>query len=323
MPIDPSRAEQPNPEVQTFLQLYESMEMPELHELTADLAREIFEQQLAVVEVDEAIATVADGTFDGPAGAVPYRLYDPREDPEGTDPIVLYFHGGGFVVGSLDTHDGPCRKLAAETGYPVCSIDYRLAPEHHFPAAVEDCYAAIEWLAGTATSFDADPQRLVVAGDSAGGNLAASTSLLARDRDGPDIARQVLIYPVTGDARETESYRKNAEGYFLTAETMDWFVDCYFETEIDQGNIYAAPRRAYDLSGLPPATIVTAGYDPLRDDGAAYARRLADADVPIEYRNFDGLIHGFWNMIGGMVDIDKAHTAYEYVAETLETVEPA
>ncbi len=316
--ITAERGAELDPQVTQFLQLYESMDVPELHELSPPEAREV-QEQLSQADPDIDLPTIEDRTIDGPDGEIPVRLYDPRDDEE-TTPLIVFFHGGGFVVGSLDTHDGPARKLAAETGYPVLSVDYRLAPEHPFPAGLKDCYAALEYASGAGEELNIDPGQIVLAGDSAGANLAAGVSLLSRDRDGPAIAAQILVYPVAGDAAETEAFEENGEGYFLTAETMEWFHDKYVDDEIDQGNIYASPRLAADLSELPPATVVTAGFDPLRDDGAAYAQRLADAGNEVHHHNFEGMIHGFFNMIADPVDIDAAHDAYDAVVADLDTM---
>lgn len=312
------RGAEPDPQVTQFLQLYESMDVPELHEISPPEAREV-QEQLSQAEPDIELPTIDDRSIDSPDGEVPVRLYDPRKDDDET-PLIVFFHGGGFVVGSLDTHDGPARKLAAETGYPVLSVDYRLAPEHPFPAGLRDCYAALEWASEAGDELHIDSDQIVLAGDSAGANLAASVALLSRNRDGPAIAAQVLVYPVTGNATETEAYEENSEGYFLTTETMEWFHDRYVEDEIDEGNIYASPRLAADLSGLPPATVITAGFDPLRDDGTAYAQRLADAGNEVAHHNFDGMIHGFFNMIADPVDLDAAHDAYDAVVADLETM---
>jgi acetyl esterase len=315
--IDPTRAAEPTPGVQAFLSFYESLDLPELHELSPERAREV-QEQIAQLSPGISLSAVEDWTIEGPGGELPLRLYEPRDEPTEKAPLVLYFHGGGWVVGSLDTHDGVCRKLAAETGYPVVSVDYRLAPEHPFPAALRDCYRALEWATETAPELDADPERVALAGDSAGGNLAAATALLARDEDGPSVAYQALVYPATGDPRETQAYAENAEGYFLPRETMEWFADQYLDDDIDIGNIYARPRLAADLSELPPATIVTGGFDPLRDDGAAYARRLDEAGVSVCYHNYSGQIHGFFNMIADPVDLPDAHDAHERVAADLQ-----
>lgn len=318
--MTPSRAPEPHPDVRRFLELYNSLDTPEFTEVSAEEARRMFDEMRVGGEPAVDLESVEDRTIDGPDGEVPIRIYEPRTDDErgdGDRPLLVYFHGGGWVIGSIETHDNTCRKLAATTGYPVVSVDYRLAPEHPFPAGLEDCYAALEWAAEAAPELDADPNRLVVAGDSAGGNLAAATALLARDRGGPEIAYQLLVYPSTGDVAATDAHEENGEGYFLTTADMTWFRGHYFEREIDQRNVYALPRLANDLSGLPPATVMTAGFDPLRDDGAAYARRLEDADVPVTYRNYDDMIHGFFGMIAEPVNLDRAHAAHDEAADDL------
>ncbi|MDQ2051295.1 alpha/beta hydrolase [Natronolimnohabitans sp. A-GB9] len=313
--MTPSRAPDPHPDVKNFLERYDSLEIPSFHECSAVEARQTFEQLQVGGEPAVELASVEDRTIDGPNGTVPIRIYEPGPVGDGDDagdrPLVLYFHGGGWVIGSIDTHDDTCRTLAAESGYPVVSVDYRLAPEHPFPAGLEDCYAALEWAAETAPTLEADPDRLVVAGDSAGGNLAAATALLARDRDGPEIAYQLLIYPNTGDVTETEAYEENGEGYVLTADDIEWFREQYFERGIDEGNVYALPRRVADHSGLPPATVITAGFDPLRDDGAAYAEALEADGVPVVYRNYDDVVHGFVGMLSEPVTLERAHEAIE------------
>ncbi|MXV62024.1 alpha/beta hydrolase fold domain-containing protein [Natronorubrum sp. JWXQ-INN-674] len=314
--MTPSRAPEPHPGVKRFLERYASLDTPSFDEVSAEEARRLFDQMHAGGEPVIDLESVQDRTIDGPNGAVPIRIYEPGTGP-GSDaagddrPLLCYFHGGGWVIGSIDTHDDTCRKLAVGSGYPVVSVDYRLAPEHPFPAGLEDCYAAIEWAADAAPALNADSDRLVVAGDSAGGNLAAAAALLARDRNGPEIAYQLLIYPETGDATATDSYAENDEDYLLTTADMAWCRDHYFAREIDRGNIYALPRLADDLSGLPPATVMTAGFDPLRDDGYAYARRLEDDGVPVTYRNYDDMIHGFFGMISDPVNLDRAHAAHE------------
>lgn len=308
--MTPKRAKEPHPDVQAFLELYESLDAPAFSELTPAEARRNFEEMRATEEPEIELASVEDHTIDGPHGDLAIRSYDPGTEGE-ERPLILYFHGGGWVVGSVDTHDGVCRKLAADSGYPIVSVDYGLAPEHPFPEGLEDCYAALEWAAERADELCASPDEIVVAGDSAGGGLAAGLSLLARDRGGPDIAHQLLIYPSVGDATVTEAYEQNKAGYFLTEADMEWFRSHYFESEIEMGNVYAFPLLAEDLSGLPPATIITAGFDPLRDVGAAYADRLADADVPVEYHNYNDMIHGFFSMIADPVNLDRAHEAHD------------
>ncbi|ELY93294.1 alpha/beta hydrolase fold-3 protein domain-containing protein [Natrialba hulunbeirensis JCM 10989] len=312
------RAAEPHPDAQAVLDLYDSFDAPSFDEVSVETARQLM-AELRDVEPTIELESVSDRDIDGPNGEVPIRIYEPRPaDERDEQPLILYFHGGGWVIGSIDTHDGTCRKLASESGYPVVSVDYRLAPEHPFPAGLQDCYAALEWAADAARRLDADPERLVLAGDSAGGNLAAATALCSRDQDGPSVAYQLLLYPVTGPVEGTDAYEENAEGYFLTTDDMDWFEGHYFERPIDRGNIYAMPRLANDLSGLPPATVVTAGFDPLRDDGAAYADRLADAGVETTHYNYDDLIHGFFSMIQEPMAIDRAHDAYDDVSRDLQ-----
>ncbi len=308
--MTPSSANEPHPDVQEFLELYESLDTPEFSEITPREARRNFEAMRVTDEPDIELESVEDHAIDGPHGDLAVRSYDPGTEGEDR-PLIVYFHGGGWVVGSIDTHDGVCRKLADDTGYPVVSVDYGLAPEYPFPEGLQDCYAALEWVAEETDALNADPDGIVVGGDSAGGGLAAGLSLLARDRGGPDIAYQLLIYPSVGDATVTEAYEENSEGYFLTEDDMEWFRDHYFETEIDMRNIYAFPLFANDLSDLPPATVITAGFDPLRDVGAMYADRLADAGVPVEYHNYDDMIHGFFSMISDPIDLDRAHEAHE------------
>ncbi|EMA35652.1 alpha/beta hydrolase [Halobiforma nitratireducens] len=316
------RADEPHPDVQSFLRMYESVDVPDFEEVSPAEARDLFEQLQVGARAEIDLERVEDRTINGPDDDLPIRYYEPRTDGEleaGNDPLVLYFHGGGWVVGSLETHDVTCRKLAAESGYPVVSVDYRLAPEHPFPAALRDCCAALEWAAENAPDLGADPERIVVAGDSAGGNLAAATALFARDHDGLEPAYQLLIYPSTGDVTETTAYEENGEGYFLTADEVDWFADQYFADEIDRGNVYALPRRANDLSDLPPATVVTAGFDPLRDDGGAYADRLKDDGVPVSHHHYDDVVHGFFGMVGGPIDLERAHEAYDDAVADLRT----
>jgi acetyl esterase len=236
---------------------------------------------------------VEDRLVPGPGGDVPVRLYRPGV---GVRAAIAYFHGGGWCVGNVDTHDWTCRNLANRTGAVVASVDYRLAPEHCFPAAADDCYAAVAWLHAEADGLGVDPRRLAVAGDSAGGNLAAVVPLMARDRDGPPIQFQLLVYPVIDHSFDTESYRVNATGYFLTRGNMEYYWTSYLGADGDGANPYASPLRAADLSGLPPALVITAEFDPLRDEGEAYGRALAAAGVPATVRRYDGMFHGFFSL---------------------------
>jgi acetyl esterase len=266
---------------------------PQLHELPVEQARAFFDQmQLPRPEVK--IAEAVDRRIPGPAGEIPVRVY--RPEGEAPLPALVYFHGGGWVIGSLETHDGSCRDLANRIGCVVVSVDYRLAPEARYPAAAEDCYAATKWVAENAKALGVDASRIGIGGDSAGGNLTAVVALMARDRRGPALRHQLLIYPVTDADFSRPSYRENAEGYLLTARAMEWFWGHYVPDAAQRQDPYAAPLRAKDLSGLPPAFVLTAEYDPLRDEGEAFAARLQQAGVPTRLQRYDGAIHGFFAM---------------------------
>ncbi len=295
MPLDP--------QAKAVLDQFASMGGPQLHEMSVAQARELILGMVALGGEPESIARIENRTVPGPAGQIPVRIYT----PVGTAPfpVLVYFHGGGWVIGNLDTHDGICRSLANRVGCLVVSVDYRLAPEHPFPAAPEDCYAATRWLAEHAGSLGVDKGRIAVGGDSAGGNLAAVVALMARDRGGPKLAFQLLVYPATDTDFETRSYRENSEGYFLTRADMVWFWNHYAPRDEDRRNPYAAPLRAASLRGLPPALVITAEFDPLRDDGAAYAARLREDGVPVRLSQQDGLIHGFFQM-GAVIDRGRA-----------------
>ncbi|MGW7518992.1 alpha/beta hydrolase [Streptomyces sp. NPDC054796] len=239
------------------------------------------------------VREVTDRTVPGPEGApaLPVRIYRPFA--EGPRPTVVFFHGGGWVLCDLDTHDGTARSICREGGAVVVSVDYRLAPEVRFPAPVEDAYAAVCWAAGHVGELGGAPGALVVAGDSAGGNLAAAAALVARDRGGPALALQALIYPATDTAVDTESHRANAKGHYLTSEAVRWFGEQYFGPDGDRDHPYAAPLRA-DLTGLPPAYVITAGCDPLCDEGGAYAAKLREAGTEASEAYFPGMFHGFF-----------------------------
>lgn len=257
------------------------------------------------------VANVADQTIPSPDGDVPVRIYTPEGD--GPFPILAWFHGGAWVVGDLESADGVARSLCVGGQCLVVSVDYRLAPETKFPGPADDCWAAMTWAVENASSLNGDASRLAVGGDSAGGNLAAAMSLMAADRGGPAIALQVLIYPVTDVDFNTVSYDVNGEGYSLTKTTMQWYWDHYLSGLEDASNPYAAPLQAMSLAGQPPALVITAEYDPLRDEGEAYAKRLQDAGVAATATRYDGVIHGFFTM-GAVVDkgqqaVDEASAA--------------
>ncbi|MGQ7937573.1 alpha/beta hydrolase [Paraburkholderia sp. D1E] len=283
MPLDP--------EVAVILESLESapaMESLSVEALRASLVYPPLERRTMVGEVVD-IAMPLTGRV------LPARLYRPVEAQ--SDGATVFFHGGGFVIGNLDTHDHVCRDLCAGSGAAVIAVDYRLAPEHRFPAAVDDSLAAVRWIAQNAAAFSLDPSRIVVAGDSAGANLAAVTALRVRDVGGPELRAQVLVYPVTDyHTPPTRSYIDNQTGYSLTRAAMIRFWRDYLLDEHDAAHPHASPLRAVSLSGLPPALVVTAEFDPLRDEGEAYAHRLLDAGVPVTLRRYDGLIHGFFRM---------------------------
>lgn len=259
-----------------------------------------------------AVGGTEDREVPGPAGGIPVRLYTPPGN--GPFPILAYFHGGGFVIGGLETHDGTCRDLCDATGCVVVSVDYRLAPEHPFPAAPDDCYAVTAWLAEHGAEVGGDPTRLAVAGDSAGGNLAAVVAMMARDRGGPALCHQLLIYPVTDHHCDTASYQEHAEGYMLTRDMMRWFWSHYLADAAQGDDPLASPLRAQDLSRLPPATVITAEFDPLRDEGEAFAEKLIAAGVDTRLTRYDGVFHGFYGMTKA---IDKARRAVEQSAGAL------
>jgi acetyl esterase len=290
MPVDP--------EAQVVLDQMREQGLPPFEQMTVDQARELIGHFVEMQAPPPPIATVEDRAIDGPAGQIPIRIYTPVG--EAPMPLLVYFHGGGWTIGTLDVADIPCRALAHATGSVVVSVDYRMGPEHKFPAAVDDCYAATRWAAEHAVELGADAQRLAVIGDSAGGNLAAVMALVARERGEPAIAYQVLIYPATNYGFDTASCLENADGYVLTREGMRWFWGNYLANEADGADPHASPLRATDLSGLPPALIITCEFDPLRDEGEAYGERLREAGVQVKVSRYDGMIHGFYWMSGAI-----------------------
>jgi acetyl esterase len=263
------------------------------------------------------VAEVSDRTIPGPVEPIPIRIY--RPEGSGPFPIVVFFHGGGFTICNIETHDPICRALSDASGSVVISVDYRLAPEHKFPAAPDDSLAATRWAAEHASTLDGDPARLFVAGDSAGGTLATVTALRIRDEGGPALLGQILLYPVVDSHNDPlPSYFDNAEGYGLTSDTMDWFTEQYLVTPADASHPHAFPLHHADLHGLPPALVLTAEYDPLRDEGELYAERLASAGVSTILSRYDGMIHGF---IGYLGLFDQAMLAVEEVAEWIRAAQ--
>lgn len=305
-----------DPQVARYLQAEQQIgvaegEPPSL----AEMRRASIQSILAEAGEPERVAAVQDRVLPGPGGELPVRIYTPATAGAGTLPALLYFHSGGWVLGSIEGHDPICRALANHAGCLVISTDYRLAPEHPFPAAPEDCYAATCWVAEHANELNVDPARIAVGGDSSGGNLAAVVALMARDRGGAELCYQVLIYGET-DYYEpgTTSYMTCAEGYGLTRQNMIWFWDQYLVPPVEHIHPYAAPLRAADLSGLPPALIITAEYDPVRDEAEHYARRLQQAGVPTRLSRYEGMIHGFFRMFAVF---ERSHQALEEISTAL------
>lgn len=251
----------------------------------------------------EQVAKIEDRRIPGPAGEIPLRIYTPASAaPMGA---LVYFHGGGWVIGDIESHDEVCRALAKGSGCVVVSVDYRLAPEHKFPAAPEDCHAATKWVAANAAALGVDPNRIAVGGDSAGGNLAAVVAQMARDHGGPKIAFQLLIYPATDWSKESASQREFVQdGYILSRGDMVWFYDHYMTSAADKTNPYFSPACAKSLAGLPPAFVMTAAIDPLRDEGEAYAEALRKAGVAVTAKRYPGVCHGFV-MMGAKLDAGK------------------
>jgi len=305
-----------DPQARAVIDLVIKSGRPAYHTLSPKDARQLFrETRPASTPTPPEIGAVRNITADGPGGPIPLRVYRPAGATAGTPlPALVYFHGGGWVIGDLDTHDVQCRQLTAEAGITVVAVDYRLAPEHKFPAAVDDAWAATRWVAEHGSELGVDARRLAVAGDSAGGNLAAVVALLARDAGAPAIALQVLVYPVTDIGAETRSYRDFADGYLLTRESMRWFTNHYVKSPSEAQDWRVSPLRAASLAGLPPALVITAGFDPLRDEGAAYAARLVDAGGRVDYVSYGGMIHGFMPM--GRL-IDTGNRAISHVAASL------
>ena len=277
-----------HPEYQAMLRELAEQAGPALVDLPLAAARDLY-RAMQPAAPDLPVGAVEDVDAAGTA----VRIYRPFG--AGPFPMAMMFHGGGWVIGDLATADRQSREVCRSAGALVISVDYRLAPEHRFPAAAEDCYAATAWAAENAGRHGGDGKRLAVVGDSAGGNLAAVVAHMARDRQGPDIAFQLLVYPVTDGVHfDNASYRDNADGYLLTAEAMHWFWNHYAPDLEDRRGPYASPLLAEHWQGLPPALVMTAEFDPLRDEGEAYARKLAAAGVSARLARYDGFIHGFF-----------------------------
>jgi acetyl esterase len=309
--------ETPDPEVRAMLAEMDAAGVPAFHDLSTAGARQ-FLKSLFAGDDPEPVASTRDLLIPGPDGGdLPVRLYTPAEAGDPPYPTLVWFHGGGFVLGDLETADPACRALANATGRVVVSVDYRLAPEHPFPAPVEDCYAATEWAAAHPEIVRGTGD-VAVGGTSAGGTLAAAVALRARDAGGPDLSRQALVYPLTTHPGRDRmpSHGENAEGYLLETADIEWFLDRYLDSPLHAPNPYAFPLEADDLSGVAPATVVTAGFDPLRDEGVAYAETLEAAGVPTVHRHYEGMVHGFFSLLVDP-ELDRAREAVADVAGDL------
>lgn len=288
-----------DPDAAFVFKAFQDAGRPAYETLSPAEAREYYRQARLVTNPEPPqLRSVEPLTIPAPHGAIPARIYTPASlrQSNGQAPCLIFFHGGGWVIGDLDTHDVVCRKLADEGQLIVISVDYRLAPEHKFPAAVDDALAATAWIADLAEKLGIDAARLLVGGDSAGGNLAAVVALSARDGRGPTISGQVLIYPATDFAMTHRSHREPETSILLTHSVIRWFSAHYLKEAADGDDWRASPARAKNLSGLPPTFVLTAGADPLRDEGEEYAMRLKDAGVDVTFRTFPGQFHGFFTM---------------------------
>ena len=296
---------------QAILDEMTAVNVPPYHTLSPETLRSI---QRRALDPGVEVAKVEDRHIPGPGGDIPVRVYTPPG--VGPFPALVWFHGGGWVLGNLDISDGTCRRLAMGAQCVVVSVDYRLAPENKFPAAADDCYAATAWVAQNGATINVDGARLAVSGSSAGGNLTASVSLMARDRGGPPLALQIMVVPALDYNCNTRSCLEKAEGYSVTRNDVIYFWNHYLRDEADAKNPYAAPMQAEDLSGLPPTLIMTAEYDPLCDDGAGYAERLKQAGVPTTYTCYQGTIHIFF---GAADKLDQGKRAMSQAVEALKS----
>jgi len=307
-----------DPQVEIILGLAKQANLPEVWQLTPDQGREQYLTRVNKLKFSEAIFRTEDRRIAGPGSDIALRIYTPREPGAGEKlPVLMWFHGGGFVIGSLETHDSVCRMLANRADCIVVAVDYRLAPESRFPAAVEDCAAALKWAALHAVEFGGDASCIAVGGDSAGANLATVIAILARDAAHPKLAFQLLIYPCVAPEPETGSHHKFKEGYILSRNSITWFYRQYLRSGKDANDFRFAPLILDDLSGLPPSLIIVAGYDPLRDEGVEYARKMIEAGNRVQLSNYEGMVHGFY-LMGGAVD-----AARRAVAESAQALREA
>lgn len=306
-----------HPQARALLRMIEEKGVPPTHTLTPVEARAFYRERRTFTQPDPPeVGSVRDLQAPGPAGPIPLRAYRPAGTPaDAVLPVLVYYHGGGWVIGDLDTHDVLCRQLCNLSGCAVVAVDYRMGPENRFPAAVDDALAATRWVRSQARELKVDPARLAVGGDSAGGNLAAVVALTARDTGDLPIAFQLLIYPATDQRRGWPSHAANGQGYLLTKESMDYYHDHYIPDPAQDLDWRASPLLHENHAKLPPAFVLTAGYDPLRDEGLQYAHKLSEAGNRAALVNFERQIHGFITM--GRV-IDEANVAVQLCAAQLK-----
>jgi acetyl esterase len=305
-----------HPQARALLDFMAEKGIPPTHTLTPAQARAAYRDRRSYLQpAPPEVASVRTFAIPGPGGDLPLRLYRPLGSAtQARLPVLVYYHGGGWTIGDLDTHDTLCRELANGAGCAVVAVDYRMGPEHRFPAAVDDSVAALRWVHANAGELKLDATRIAVGGDSAGGNLAAVVAIAARDGGGPALAFQLLIYPATDMRRIAKSHQTNGQGYLLTSDTIAYFRGHYVNDDRDDLDWRASPLLAQNLAGLPPAFVLTAGYDPLRDEGLQYAQRLTEAGSPASLVCFERMIHGF--ILMGQV-LDEANTAVQLCASEL------
>jgi acetyl esterase len=282
-----------DPKAQIVGEFVKSIRVPGYYPPLPELRQQLQTMVSLMDEPAPKLPRIEDVSISGPAGAIGARVYDPAEAGAPPRPVVAYFHGGGWVQGDLETHHGLCARIAQRSGALVVALDYRLAPEHKFPAAVEDCVAAYRWLRSHAGDLGGDPARVGLAGDSAGGNLSAVVSQLAARAGEPVPVCQALIYPAVDFALDTPSHRELEDGHVIPRDRILWYMEQYLRDEADRADLRASPLRATDLAGQPPTLVITAGFDPLRDEGQAYAERLRAAGVDVVHREYSGQIHAF------------------------------
>jgi len=307
MPLDPQAKE--------LLDIVNAFRTKGFHEIGVEKARETYNSRPANLAPERVeVFKLIDQTIEHNQLSIPLRIYIPIETKESL-PALVFYHGGGMVIGSLDSYDTLCRQIAVQSSCIIISVDYRLAPENKFPAAVEDAYAALEWVSQNATSFNANPKQLAVGGDSAGGSLAAVVAILARDSQTIKLQFQLLIYPATAPNADYESQLKFAKGYFLERPTILWFHECYIKDDYDRLDFRYAPLITEDLSQLPPTFVIVADHDPLRDEGVAYANRLRDSGVDVILKEYEGMFHPFLSLAGVL---DQGKTAISDAAAMLK-----